>query len=75
MATIALTAGLMQSFEVTGTLKLHIVIQPPVSLTLGGSYAGCPISWASKMQTQTALSTTEGEYIALSMALREQIPI
>ena len=27
------------------------------------------------MQTQTTLSTTEVEYIALSMALREQIPV
>jgi len=33
-------------------------------------YAGCPIIWASKLQTQVALSTTEAEYIAMSMALR-----
>ena len=38
-------------------------------------YANCPIIWASKMQTQVALSTTEAEYIALSTALREVIPI
>jgi hypothetical protein len=31
--------------------------------------------WASKLQTQTALSTTEAEYIAISMALRNVIPI
>ena len=31
--------------------------------------------WASKLQTQIALSTTEAEYIALSSALREVIPI
>ena len=37
--------------------------------------AGCPILWASKLQTQIALSTTEAEYIALSQALRETIPI
>jgi hypothetical protein len=30
---------------------------------------------ASKMQTQIALSTTESEYIALSTALREVIPL
>jgi hypothetical protein len=36
-------------------------------------YAGCPIIWASKMQTLVALSTTEAEYIALSSALREVI--
>ncbi|KAL7563769.1 hypothetical protein ACA910_020453 [Epithemia clementina (nom. ined.)] len=37
------------------------------------TFAGCPITWASKLQTLTALSTTEAEYIALSTALREQI--
>jgi hypothetical protein len=36
-------------------------------------YAGCPIIWASKMQSVVALSTTEAEYIALSTALREVI--
>jgi hypothetical protein len=36
-------------------------------------YAGCPIIWASKLQTLTALSTTESEYIGLSTALREVI--
>ena len=38
-------------------------------------YAGCPIVWASKMQTLIALSTTEAEYIALSTALREVIGV
>ncbi len=38
-------------------------------------YAGCPIIWASKIQTKTALSTTEAEYIAMSMALWDVIPI
>ena len=38
-------------------------------------YAGCPILWVSKMQPLTALSTTEAEYIALSLALREVITI
>ena len=37
--------------------------------------AACSILWASKLQTQIALSTTEAEYIALSQALRETIPI
>ena len=38
-------------------------------------YAGCPITWASKMQTEIALSTTEAEFIALSEGLRTTIPI
>ena len=37
-------------------------------------YAGCPITWGSKLQTEIALSTAESEYIALSTAMREVIP-
>ena len=38
-------------------------------------YRGAPLLWASKLQTQIALSTMEAEYIALSQAMRELIPI
>jgi hypothetical protein len=38
-------------------------------------YANCPIVWCSKLQTKIALSTGEAEYIAMSHALRETIPI
>jgi hypothetical protein len=38
-------------------------------------YQGCPIHWGSKLQTEIALSTTEAEYIALSMGARELIPL
>jgi hypothetical protein len=38
-------------------------------------YAGCSIAWASKLQSQVALSTTEAEHIAMSQALRDVIPI
>jgi len=39
------------------------------------TYAGYPIHWTSKMQTEIALSTTEAEYIALSQSMREVLPI
>jgi hypothetical protein len=38
-------------------------------------YAGCPLLWTSKLQTEIALSTAEAEYIAMSQALRETIPL
>ena len=38
-------------------------------------YAGCPIIWSFRLQTQVALSTTEAKYISLSQSLREVIPI
>ena len=37
-------------------------------------YAGCPIGWCSKSQTEIALITEEAEYIALYQSLREVIP-
>ncbi len=38
-------------------------------------YAGCPVSRASKLQSQVALSTTEAEHITMSQSLRDVIPI
>jgi len=38
-------------------------------------FGGCLLLWASRLQTEIALSTTEAEYIALSAALREVIPL
>ena len=35
----------------------------------------CPILWSSKLQTEIALSTMEAEYVALSAAMREFIPL
>jgi hypothetical protein len=32
-------------------------------------YAGCPIIWASELQTKVVLSTTESEYVGLSESL------
>ena len=39
------------------------------------TYMGCPVIWKSQLQTEIALSSTESEYIGLSYALREVIPI
>ena len=39
------------------------------------TYADCPLQWMSKLQSEVALSTTESEYIALSQAMREVIPL
>ena len=33
------------------------------------------MTWSSKIETTTTLSTTEAEYVALSMSLREVIPL
>ena len=38
-------------------------------------YANCPLIWCSKLQTEIALSTAEAEYIAMSHASRDTIPI
>ena len=36
---------------------------------------GCPLVWKSKLHTLIAVSTMEAEYIALSMCMRELIPL
>jgi hypothetical protein len=38
-------------------------------------YTSCPKFWQSKLQTEIALSTADAEFIALSQALRETIPM
>ena len=39
------------------------------------TYAGCPLHWISKLQSEMALSTTESEYIDLSQAMRDVVPL
>jgi len=52
--------------------------QNPISVKLRTGYmlvfTGCPLLWASKLQTEIALSTTEAEYIALSQSMRDLLP-
>jgi hypothetical protein len=38
-------------------------------------FCGCHITWCSKLQLEIALSMTECEYIALSTATRELLPL
>jgi hypothetical protein len=38
-------------------------------------YASCPVVWASKLQSEIALSTTESEYLAISTATRGVLPL
>ncbi len=38
-------------------------------------FCGCPISWASKLQSEITLLTTKSEYIALSTATRDILPL
>ena len=38
-------------------------------------YAGCPLVWAGRMQTEISLSTAESEYIACSTAMREVLSL
>ena len=38
------------------------------------TYAGCPVLWCSKLQTEIGLITTEAEYITLGHAIINIIP-
>jgi hypothetical protein len=38
-------------------------------------YAGMPITWTSRLQTEISLSSTESKYILLSTSLREALPM
>jgi len=38
-------------------------------------FAACPILWTSKLQSEIALSTTEAEYMSLSQAMHDVIPL
>ena len=56
--------------------KVNADVDPSTAKSRTGyiiNYGGCPITWASKLQTEVALSTTEAEYNALSTSLRDVI--
>jgi hypothetical protein len=37
--------------------------------------AGCPLLWVSRLQTETSVSTMMAEYVALSSAMRDMLPL
>ena len=39
------------------------------------SICGCPVVWVSRLQTDIATATMEAEYNALSMAMRDLLPL
>jgi len=57
----------------------HEDSQDPVSVKSRTGYVlmlgKCPLIWVSKLQSLIALSTVEAEYIALSQAMREVLPM
>ncbi len=58
--------------------KTFAPVDPSTSKSRSGwiiFYARCPVSWASKLQSQVALSSTEAKCIAMSQSLRDVIPI
>jgi hypothetical protein len=58
--------------------KITVMDDPSTANSRTGNsitYGGCPLVWASKMQTEIALSSTGTEYKALSHSTREVIPL
>lgn len=57
----------------------HEDCQNPISVKSRTGYvlllADCPLLWVSKLQSMVAVSTMEAEYIALSQAMRDIIPM
>jgi hypothetical protein len=52
-------------------------VNPSTTKWMDNLLCRMPVSWASKLQSQIALSTTKAKYIAIAMsqALRDIIPI
>ena len=53
--------------------------QDPTSVKSRSGYlfsiGGCVISWRTKLQSEIAMSTMESEYVAMSMAMKDLIPL
>jgi hypothetical protein len=74
---IYLNAMLILFMLEIGCMKWQSMIQTQhvLILAMSSPMQNCCLIWASKLQTEIALSTTEVEYIALSTAAREIISI
>jgi hypothetical protein len=61
---------------VKGTEDMHLDAMTAKSRTgFIITYAGCPVTWGSKIQQESTLSSTESEYVALSEAFRVLLPL
>jgi hypothetical protein len=73
-----LTLDLYADADFAG-LYNHESDQDPVCVKSRSGYiitlGGAPLIWGSKLQTEIALSTLESEYICLSQAVRELLPM
>jgi hypothetical protein len=64
--------------DFAGTWTLETSSEPTSVKSRTGyiiTFANCPVLWSSKLQSEIALSTTEAEYISLSQAMRDLIPM
>lgn len=64
-------AGLFSSSDPNTNDPKSVKSRSGFVITLGK----IPVSWSSKLQSETALSTMEAEYISLSQALRVLLPL
>ena len=77
--------GIIQSFDVYAEAnfcglwnKLTSLFDTSVAKSRSGYvilFANCPLIWSSKLQTETAMSSTKSEYVSISQALRDTIPL
>jgi hypothetical protein len=81
--------GIIPSPDVTKSFEVHVdcdfagnwikedaMADPSTAKSRTGyiiSYGGCPVIWASKLQTEVILSSTKSEYVGLSESLRVAI--
>ena len=77
--TTALTMDMYVDADFAGMWNALADEQDPVRVKSRTGYvilfAGCPLLWVSKLQTEIATSTLEAEFIALSQGMRDLLPM